>query len=830
MNQKSHPVLVLILLVLVSSSAVADLPFFTVIGTVKRFDGQVAKNLKLRLGNKNRNDLPAVESQTDSQGQYRLSLFLVEKEAKVVKADEVLQLQVFQQDKLIASTEHRLTATEIELGFAKVDVKTFSPLEAIRQDVTVEEDSPPQEIVLLAEGGSQDQLLFMIETKPEQGQLSPLEENKVFYTPNPDFNGSDSFIFKVSDGNTENVEAIVSITVNPVNDAPAAISQEVKTDEDKEVNIILAGTDVDQGEQNGLNYEVVTPPTKGALSGEAQNWVYTPNSDFNGSDSFTFKVNDGKDSSAEATITLTVTPVDDPPRIVSLTPNKGPIAGGTTVVLSGSNFVEGTKVTLAGKAATGVKVDSLTQMTFVVPSGIVGVQELKLTGPDGLTAILATAFTYFLLPNVTSISSTRGRAIGGLPVTISGTNFDAGAKVTMGGLPASAVKVVSATEIQALTPARTAGAVDIVVTNADGQSGRLAAAFTYFADRDFSIQETVPLNKAIHVAVNLTEIRVSFSQDELIDADSVKVDSIRAEGQRKYRGRTTLEGDSTLVFRLQEVMADGDKVRVSISPTLQDVSANRLEKAEFTFTTGLGVWPGDTNQDEIVNLQDVLSLLIHWQKSGPPRQKSSQMGWKVQAAIPWSTQASTYADTNGDGQVDEEDVIAIAQNWHRSRTGVTAVAPLGQPFNLEAERTESTRNRQILRRMIEALERWPEATANADQLKLWIQTQVRRLAAQGIPAQTRLLANYPNPFNPETWIPYQLAQAGEVRIVIYDLNGERLRGLGLGFKAAAYYTTPSRAAYWDGRNDLGEWVSSGIYVCQLQIGDYQQMRRLIILK
>ena len=105
-----------------------------------------------------------------------------------------------------------------------------------------------------------------------------------------------------------------------------------------------------------------------------------------------------------------------------------------------------------------------------------------------------------------------------------------------------------------------------------------------------------------------------------------------------------------------------------------------------------------------------------------------------------------------------------------------------------------------------------------------------QLTAQEIPSQTRLLANYPNPFNPETWIPYQLAQAGEVRIVIYDLKGEQIRALELGFKAAAYYTAPSQAAYWDGRNRWGEWVSSGIYFYQLQTGDYQQTRRLIILK
>ena len=188
MSTKYHPVLVLILLVLVSSLALADLPFFTVTGTAKQFDGQVAKNVKIRLSNQNRVDLAAVETQTDSQGKFRLFISSVKTQAAVVKANEVLELQVYQQEKLIALTEHRMTAAEIELGFAIVDVKTFSPLLAKSQEITVQEDSQ-QEILLVAEGGNQDQVSFQIETTPQQGQLSTLEGNKVIYTPQENYFG-----------------------------------------------------------------------------------------------------------------------------------------------------------------------------------------------------------------------------------------------------------------------------------------------------------------------------------------------------------------------------------------------------------------------------------------------------------------------------------------------------------------------------------------------------------------------------------------------------------------------------------------------------------------
>ena len=94
----------------------------------------------------------------------------------------------------------------------------------------------------------------------------------------------------------------------------------------------------------------------------------------------------------------------------------------------------------------------------------------------------------------------------------------------------------------------------------------------------------------------------------------------------------------------------------------------------------------------------------------------------------------------------------------------------------------------------------------------------------------QLLQNYPNPFNPETWIPYQLAEDTSVSISIYDTTGKLVRTLSLGFQSEGFYNSRSRAAYWDGRNALGERVASGIYFYQLTTPTFQQTRRLVILK
>ncbi len=105
-----------------------------------------------------------------------------------------------------------------------------------------------------------------------------------------------------------------------------------------------------------------------------------------------------------------------------------------------------------------------------------------------------------------------------------------------------------------------------------------------------------------------------------------------------------------------------------------------------------------------------------------------------------------------------------------------------------------------------------------------------RLDAIGQPTQNLLWQNYPNPFNPETWIPYQLSEDSPVSVSIYDTTGKLIRTLQLGFQSAGFYNSRERAAYWDGRNALGERVASGIYFYQLTTPSFQQTRRLVIVK
>jgi hypothetical protein len=141
---------------------------------------------------------------------------------------------------------------------------------------------------------------------PANGSLSGSAPNMT-YTPNNNFNGTDSFTFKANDGTVDSNEATVSITIDAVNDTPVADAQSVTTDENTPVAITLTASDVDG---DSLTYSVVTTPVSGSLSGSAPNLTYTPNNNFNGQDSFTFTVNDGTVDSNEATVSITVNAVN----------------------------------------------------------------------------------------------------------------------------------------------------------------------------------------------------------------------------------------------------------------------------------------------------------------------------------------------------------------------------------------------------------------------------------------------------------------------------------------------------------------------------------------
>ena len=155
-----------------------------------------------------------------------------------------------------------------------------------------------------------NRLTYSILTKPSHGSLSGTEPN-VVYEPDRNYNGPDSFTFKANDGTADSIPGMISIMVTAANDPPTADDDSVTAHEDREMEISLSGTDPDG---DPLTYAVLRKPAHGTLSGKAPNLTYTPDPNFSWLDTFTFQVNDGTTDSAPATVKISVTPVNDPPR------------------------------------------------------------------------------------------------------------------------------------------------------------------------------------------------------------------------------------------------------------------------------------------------------------------------------------------------------------------------------------------------------------------------------------------------------------------------------------------------------------------------------------
>ena len=202
---------------------------------------------------------------------------------------------------------------------------------------------------------------------------------------------------------------------------------------------------------------------------------------------------------------------------------------------------------------------------------------------------------------------------------------------------------------------------------------------------------------------------------------------------------------------------------------------------------------GDVNRDGQVSVLDLILI-------------SRQLGKRVSAGSP--------VDLNSDGVVSILDLILAAQNLGKT---TTPAAPAIEAAGIDPATIEAW----IAQAQLEDDGSYP--------FKQGIEN-LQNLLALLIPEETALLANYPNPFNPETWIPYQLAESADVILTIYDMNGQLIRRLAVGHQAAGVYQSRSRAAYWDGRNQLGESIASGLYFYTLTTGDFTATRRMLILK
>ena len=247
-----------------------------------------------------------------------------------------------------------------------------APIAYGQNKVTNEDTSV--DITLLATDTDGDSLTYTIVDEPINGTASLSGTiNIATYTPNANFSGTDSFTFKANDGTVDSNIATVSITVTAVNDAPTANDQNNVTNEDTSVDITLSATDVDG---DSLTYSIVDDVSNGNVTLTGNNATYTPNENFNGADSFTYKANDGTIDSNIATISITVIAVNDPP----IADSNGPYTG-----------IEGTEISFDGSGSSDLdgNIDSY-DWDFGDGTTGIGVTPTHAYGQDGIYNVTLT--------------------------------------------------------------------------------------------------------------------------------------------------------------------------------------------------------------------------------------------------------------------------------------------------------------------------------------------------------------------------------------------------------------------------------------------------------
>ena len=205
--------------------------------------------------------------------------------------------------------------------------------------------------------------------------------------------------------------------------------------------------------------------------------------------------------------------------------------------------------------------------------------------------------------------------------------------------------------------------------------------------------------------------------------------------------------------------------------------------------------PADVNGDGVVNVLDLVHVANNFGKADP--------------------------DLNGDGVVNILDLTLVAKHLSQNAAAPSQLALI--------ESIPSTAKEIIaVQHALTELEAIPNKSHGV-QIVIELLRHYLSIAAPNV-QETKLLSNYPNPFNPDTWIPYQLSEESTVTVKIYDVTGNLVRTIQVGHKPAGYYRTREQAIYWDGRNQNREPVSSGVYFYTFNTNTYTQTRRMVILK
>jgi hypothetical protein len=301
-------------------------------------------------------------------------------------------------------------------------------------------------------------------------------------------------------------------------------------------------------------------------------------------------------------------------------------------------------------------------------------------------------------------------------------------------------------------------------------------------------------------------VLVTHPDDPDIDGDGID-DTLTVEKQ-------SFNGDEwTGVLILPEEYA-GKAIQVQVSGA-QDVRKNEMADTTIYKTpeTIVAIYPGDTDNNGIVNEFDILPIGIYFHESGYER-NSMTYSWGAEYSIPWDPIYATYADINGDGFVNQIDVIGIGLNW-----GNTHFNGTGGNYGIASD------DQDVINENMDAFIDIYNSLSGSGTAIEKMKTLLKSIIFIEIPLEYSLGQNHPNPFNPTTQIKYDIPEDALVSITIYDIMGRSIKSLVNSNQTAGYHSIS-----WDGKNNLGEGVSAGMYIYTIQAGEFRQTKKMVLLK
>jgi autotransporter-associated beta strand protein len=450
--------------------------------------------------------------------------------------------------------------------------------------VTTDEDTPVA-ITLVASDIDSTIQSYSIVSGPTNGTLSGIAPN-LTYTPNAEFSGADNFTFTASDGELDSNIATISIIVNPVNDAPIASNGFATTDEDTPVAITLVATDIDSTIQD---YAIVSGPTNGTLTGTAPNLTYTPNANFNGSDSFTFTANDGAANSNTATVSITVNPVNDAPVASNGSANTNedtPVAI-TLVATDIDSAIQ--NYAIVSSPANGSLSGTAPNLTYTPNANYHGSDSFSFTANDGIadsnTATVSITVNpindapVFTVDPIVAVGASEGVAYTGVTLANTAIDADTGDSIAYSKVSGPAwLSVAADGTLSGTPPTGSTGLNTFVVRATDTQSAT--------ADATLEITvEGLPLPWiSTDIGTGMLAGSASFNDGTFTQAGSGVIGGTSDRFRFTYQ---TLTGDGEIIARIASLQNTGTSSRVGVM-IRESLAAN--SKQIFAGMTGTNAY------------------------------------------------------------------------------------------------------------------------------------------------------------------------------------------------------------------------------------------------